>query len=202
MDKNFLFDILKIIVSFLGGGFLVAIYNSYFTNKANKIKKEVDLLQEQLNKLYGPLWFWIGQNKLCFAHIKNLRKAIDNYEEYGREHYDPKDFTAMFVRKKMEALQNDYRKKIKLNNNIIIKILQENFSYLDIDDMELIHKFILDNLRLSMEYADYVDTYNEFLSALRNHMEEPFNYVFLMEQELIDRIEFKFEMKKKILNNL
>lgn len=69
--------ILSIVVSFIGGGAVGALLNWLRAEKSEKRTRKIKYLEDQLNKLYGPLYFIISQSDKLFEIEKNISKPTN-----------------------------------------------------------------------------------------------------------------------------
>ena len=60
------FNTVSLIVSFVGGGIISSLINWIRANKADKKDREIKLLDDQIRKLYGPLYFLVSQSEKLF----------------------------------------------------------------------------------------------------------------------------------------
>jgi hypothetical protein len=58
---------LQLIISFLGGGILVALINWGRTIRSERATRKNDFLKEQITKVYGPLYFFVCLNESLLA---------------------------------------------------------------------------------------------------------------------------------------
>jgi hypothetical protein len=148
MDNN----TLNLIVSFLGGGVVVAIFDWIRINKAEKRSRRLATLSDQLQNLYGPLYFFTSQNQRLFDLNDSILKAYQ--KEYVEEKWSKDEHTQKKLKKNTTTtldLANAYVALATENNDKIIEILKNNYSFIDTDDVDIFQQFVVDYTRLRTE---------------------------------------------------
>jgi len=148
MDNN----TLNLIVSFLGGGVVVAILDGIRINKAEKRSRRLATLSEQLQNLYGPLYFFTSQNQRLFDLNDSILKAYQ--KEYVEEKWSKDEQTQKNLKENTTTtldLANAYVALATENNDKIIEILKNNYSFIDTDDVDVFQQFVVDYTRLKTE---------------------------------------------------
>jgi hypothetical protein len=56
-------SVAQLIMSFLGGGLVVAVFNSVREARSERKRRRIEYLRKQLDGLYGPLHFFAIQNQ-------------------------------------------------------------------------------------------------------------------------------------------
>ena len=173
-------EFLTFIGSFLGGGTLGALINWLRSDRADRKKRRIDFLNDQIRKLYGPVYFFTFQNKKLFELNKRFMDAIDN---------------KIVVDTTIE-IANDFIKPVLENNNKIYEIFNDNYSYIDPEDIDSFAIFYENHIRLNIEKDENgrIRTPMPVLHKVGN--------ISFMRPEFIKNIETKFTKKKQELENL
>jgi hypothetical protein len=144
---------LQLIISFLGGGILVALINWARTSRSERAARKHDFTKEQITKVYGPLFFFVGITEALFALNDKFHKAYNEHfvdQEWGTDSH-----TRENLRKETDAtlqIANHYITIVRDNNSKIMDILRENYAYIDPEDTEVFQQFIVDHLRMEREF--------------------------------------------------
>ena len=143
---------LQLIFSFLGGGVLVAIINWARTSRSERTTRKHDFLKDQIAKLYGPLYFFVGLNEALFALNDKFHKAYE--EHFVKENWSKDPDTRENLRKESQStidIANHYVRLVRDNNCKIADLLRNNYAYIDPEDTEVFQQFIIDHLRMERE---------------------------------------------------
>src|SRR6267142_3611809 len=76
-------EIIRYVLSFLGGGVVAAIGNWIYASKSARRQSEMQYLLSQLQSLYGPLYFFTSQNEQLFKLYNDIHNAYSAY--FGRQ---------------------------------------------------------------------------------------------------------------------
>lgn len=195
--NNTYFSIVSLIVSFLGGGISGALINWVRAERAEKKEREIRLLDDQIRKLYGPLYYFITQSEKLFELTHRFHNAYD--KEYVKKKYSTEEYTRKVLKEKTKKtldIANKYISGVESNNLRIKEILDNNYSLIDPDDIELFSVFYEDHIRLLTERNDEgrIETPFEIYERLGN--------ISFLRPEIIERVKEKFLKKKKGLDNL
>ncbi len=68
-------QIIQLILSFLGGGVVVAILDWVRIIWSERKARRIEYARSQLQSLYGPLQFFTSQNAMLFELNDNFQKA-------------------------------------------------------------------------------------------------------------------------------
>ncbi|MFA5097854.1 MAG: hypothetical protein WC490_04430 [Candidatus Margulisiibacteriota bacterium] len=136
-------DATTLIVSFLGGGITSAIITQICVWKQNEYKESKRFLEEQIKKLYGPMRWHISLSEKAIELSKNTLDAGDKVF-LGKECADGE------VDKTID-ISNEYLKLVKYNNTKMLEILNDNYSYVDLDDIDIFNLFYEHYIRLITE---------------------------------------------------
>jgi hypothetical protein len=146
----------QLVLSFLGalfGGIVVAVINWVRTSKSEKTTRKHEFLKEQIAKLYGPLYFFAGLNEALFVLNDKFHKAYK--EHFIDENWSTDPDTRDNLNKASAATlgtANYYVNLCRDNNAKIIKVLQDNYAYIDPEDTAVFQQFVIDHLRMEREF--------------------------------------------------
>src|SRR5688572_30068939 len=80
VNQSMTFDeIVRLVASFLGGGVVAAVGNWLHASRTARRQREIDRLREQLERLYGPLFFFTTQNQQLFLLNDKIHAAYSGY---------------------------------------------------------------------------------------------------------------------------
>ena len=187
-------EIVKYFGSGILGGILVAAIQWARISRSEKEKRHSEYVYEQLNRLYGPLFFLTTQNQELF----NLcSKIIGGYKKYFEgQDWSTDSITQKNLKDKSHAtieLSNSYIKQVVKNNDKINKLLNDNFSYIDIDDIDVLKKFIMDTIRLEEEGKE------KWQGKIPLEISEIMGNISYSRNEFLNRIRDKFLEKQSVL---
>jgi len=134
---------LQLIISFLGGGILVALINWARTSRSERAARKHEFVKEQMTKVYGPLFFFVGITEAMFALNDKFHKAYN--EHFVDQKWSTDPYTTENLKKESGAtlqIANHYVNIVRENNSKIIDILRENYAYIDPEDTEIFQQFI------------------------------------------------------------
>ncbi|MDD5131288.1 MAG: hypothetical protein PHH44_01360 [bacterium] len=173
-------NVLSLIISFLGGGIVSAAINWARAERSDKKERRIIFLNEQIRKLYGPIYFLTFQISKLFELNNKFLNVDDN---------------SSTISKTIE-IANDFIKQVRENNNKIYEILNNNYAFIDPDDIEIFALFYEHHIRLNIE-KDESGRLRTPLSVYNK-----VGNISFMRPEFIQRIADKFSNKKTELNNL
>lgn len=183
-----------LVVSFLGGGLVVGILNLVHSLHAERAARRTSALTAQLEKLYGPLHFFAAQNR----SLLKLNDALQ--EAHKAEFVDKKWSTSDLTQKNLSEssaqtldLANAYMDLLIENNDCILRIMRENFAYIDPEDAELFGEFIVDYVRHKTEIDDKGRLKTPMLIYRR------MGDIFFLRPAFVDRVEQKVKSKREEL---
>ena len=146
---------IRLVISFLGGGLIAGLLNWFRSITAERVNRRVDFLTEQLQSLYGPLYFFATQNE----RIGELGSAMS--EAYEVEYCEPKWSNDEATRKSLKEettkaidIRNRYTEVTIENNDRMVDILVNNYSLIEPEDADLFQQFVIDVLRNRIETDD------------------------------------------------
>lgn len=184
-----------ITTTVLGSGACAALFSALLQWWSNRREREWSSFNEQLSKLYGPLFFFTSRNESLFRLYDDYHKAYDT--EYGGKKFAPEAHDrAMKEAKALLEEANSYiRTEVKENNQKVIGLLQGNWHLVDLDDLELFSTFQVDVSRLQRT-DDGTFAHTSFVT--HQHI-GPISY---MRPEMITRVKEKFMSKRGRLEQL
>lgn len=194
---NASFYIVSWIVSFLGGGVVVAIINWIRLERSENKQRRINFLSDQLRNLYGPLYYFVSQNMKCFDIYD--RYLVAYREEFINEQWGHDENTRENLRRrsvKTLDIANKYIREVQKNNSKIKDILDSHYAFIDPEDIDDIMLFIEHHLRLNIEIEE------EGILATPDGIYERIGDISYLRPEVIRRIESKFRQKKEELNCL
>lgn len=184
-------------MSFIGGGFAVAVGNWLHAGRASQKQQEIVQLRDQLKYLYGPLSYITRKNEQLFA----LSRAVQGV--YGTEFID-KEWSAdpdtqQRVQEEATAtldLANAYIQQVVENNKKVLEIMEANWHFADLDDIVVFTEFQVDCIRFATEVHGNLRgrTHQVVYRALGN--------ISYMRPALINRIAEKVEIKQEKIGDL
>lgn len=190
-------EIIRLIFSFLGGGLVSGILNWIRLARSEKRARRMTELNEQIRNLYGPLNFFASQNQKCFELNDGILKAYR--KEYIEEKYSKDVYTQENLRKETMLtldIANAYVSLVTQNNEKIIEILRDNYSFVDPEDVDIFQQFIIDYNRLKTER----DESGKLKTPLEIY--EHVGEISFMRPDFIQRVKTKFDAKKKEIESL
>ena len=112
-----------------------------------------EFLKDQMTKVYGPLFFFVGITEALFALSDKFHKAYK--EHFVNQKWSSDPHTKETLGKEANAtlqIANHYVGIVRDNNSKIMDILRENYAYIDPEDTEVFQQFIVDHLRMEREF--------------------------------------------------
>lgn len=192
-----LFFSISLVVSFFGGGVISAGINWARAERADKKERNIKFLEDQLRNLYGPLYYFCSQSEICFELNKKFHDA------YRAEFVTPAWSNSEGTRERLNEqtsttlnIANRYIQEVNLNNQKIKEILDNNYSHIDPDDIDIFMLFDEHFLRYKKEIED-----QDKLTTPINIYERIGDISFLR-PEFIERVKLKFKQKKSALDDL
>lgn len=177
-----IFIIVSLIVSFLGGGVVSAGINQWCMWRQDVNKEKMRLIELQLQKLYGPL-FW---------HLSRSEKALELSRKIlaaGDVEYSGKDSAEEDIQKTI-GVSNEYVSLVKYNNTKALEILNENYVFIDPDDIDVFNLFYEHYIRLITEF-------NEQGSKVPLKIYKRMGDISFLRNEYIGRLKEKYLSKRK-----
>jgi hypothetical protein len=179
------------------GAIIGAIITMISTHTLKTRELRVKLLEDKLNKLYGPIYYYIKLNRNFFEQNSLIHSSwiteyvVPSYsqEPLTQERLNKSDQDTMYIKQK-------YQEQILANNEQIKQALDNNFSLIDIDDIDIFLQFYHHRTRLLVEVK------NEQNIRIPNKIYKHLEDISLMPKEFSDRVEDKFKQKKEKLDRL
>lgn len=191
------FNIVSLIVSFVGGGIISALINWVRTNRADKKDREIKLLDDQIRKLYGPLYFLVSQSEKLFQLNNRFHEAYN--EEYCNKSWSQDQHTKETLKEETTITietANKYVRMVEKNNEKMEEILDNHYPLLDPDDIDTFMVFFEHHTRLNIEK----DTNGKITTPFRIY--KTIGDISFLKPEVIEKIKTKFLNKKKKIENL
>lgn len=145
-------EIVRYVMSFLGGGFAVAAGNWAYSALSSARQREGEHLTAQLQTLYGPLYFFTLQNEKFFELCRKFDAAYTN--EFVSKDWSQDQQTQAAVKKDADStidLSNEYVRRVVANNERVMEILEKGWHLIDSDDVEEFANFQVDFTRFKTE---------------------------------------------------
>ena len=185
-------EIIRLIFSFLGGGLVAGLLDWFRANRSEKNARKISGLQGQIQNLYGPLQFFASQNESYFELNNEFLKAYQ--AEYEGKDWSQDETTQKNLKEETSTvldIANDYIRLVTKNNESILEILRNNYSYIDPEDVAVFQQLIVDYTRLKTEWHEN----SGMKTPLRiyRHIGE----ISFMRPEFINRVKEKFNAKKE-----
>ena len=182
------------LMALLGSGAGVAIVTALFQIWATMRQGELQIIQNQLSALYGPLYYFTCLNKALFDLYKDYHKAYD--KEFKDTNIAPESMESF--KKEATALldeANSYiNTEVMQNNAKIIKLLEKNWHLIDLDDVDIFSRFQIDMARMKRSEGQSVRT----TISLKEHL----GNVSFMRPNMIERVEAKWRLKRTRVEQL
>jgi len=151
---------LQTTVAAVGGGLIVAAFNSWRTSNEARIARDVDHLSKQITELYGPLHYLCESNNGLRARSKQLYEATD--AEYVIVPAPADSETSKAIEHNVERcgrIQEQYAKAIVDNQLKIIEAIESHHILIDVDDLPMFHRFLLNNRLNDLEMLEHGRTF-------------------------------------------
>jgi hypothetical protein len=145
--------ILQLIISFLGGGILVALINWARVARSERTTRQHEFFKEQVAKVYGPLYFFVGLNEALFELSGKFHKAYN--EHFVGQNWSADPHTRETLNRETNAtleIANHYVNLCRDNNAKIVSLLRDNYAHIDSEDTDIFQQCIIDHLRMEREF--------------------------------------------------
>lgn len=188
-------EIIRLLISFLGGGLVAGILNWLRASRAEKRSRRIEFLSNQLQKVYGPLYFYTSQNEKFFEHSRKILGAYD--VEYASKEWSDDKLTRDTLDEETKTtidLSNDYIGFVKKNNLKVIEILNENYSFADSDDFEVFQEFMVNHVRLHTETKEHGG------GGVPHRIYQHLGSISFMRPAFMERVKTKFFRKREELD--
>lgn len=180
------------IIGLIGAGIGIA-GGIIITDRKNKFdegkwikEKKHSFLKEKIHRLYAPIRFFAMQNEKIYEHYEKIHEGIKKVK-----------LTEEGVDKSIE-IGNKYINDVvvRKNNKSILKLLEHNSAYIDLDDYDIFIHFVIDQRRLEIEF----DKSGKLVLPLTVY--DKTEQVSPMHPEFIERVKAKTETKIETLYSL
>ncbi|MCH9030500.1 MAG: hypothetical protein IH819_13065 [Bacteroidetes bacterium] len=156
--------------------------------------RKIEYVNNQLKYLYEPLYCFSSYAEQLFELSDNIQKLYKS--EYAEKNWSQEKTTQENL--KIETtnainVSNEYISNVVSNNNVLKKIIEDNFSYSDLDDVDIFKNFIKDFTRYRTEYDE-----NGALK-LPHRIFFKLNNISFLKPEFIQCVKSKYEIKQKEL---
>jgi hypothetical protein len=144
-------EIIRYILSFLGGGVVAAIGNWIYSTRAARRQNEIQHLLNQLKDLYGPVYFFTSQNEQLFGLCDDVHDA---YSTHFGQNWSPDARTQETLSKQAGAtidLGNAYVQQAVENNDRVMEVLRVHWHLVDDADVPVLSQFQVDHTRFTAE---------------------------------------------------
>jgi len=190
-------EAIRLVVSFLGGGVVVSVIECIRQNRADRKERKVNYLDAQIRNLYGPLYYFVSQSDKLFELNKRFHEAYSK-EFIGKKYSRDKRTQAILKETSGKTLEiaNTYIDEVEKNNEKIKEILDNNYSYIDPDDVDIFIKFYEHHIRLKKEK----DEEGRISTPLLIYQE--IGDISFLRPEFIKRVKAKFKQKKTELEEM
>ena len=187
-------DPLTTIITFLDGGVIGAGIHYASTARSERQRRHANYVHEQLDRLYGPLYFLTNQNKDL---LDLSRKILDKHAEYfDGSIWSKEPHTQEALQKESMGtieLSNAYADQVVENNREIVSLLRENYAYVDHEDVELFTTFAIDAVRMNKEVKE------KRLEDIPLNIYKELGEISFSRPEFLERVKKQFTDKQKIL---
>jgi len=142
----------KFVIAFMGGGIISGFISWARITRSEKTSRKAEYLQNQIDNLYGPLYYFTSQNEQLFELNKNIMEAYNI--EYVDQKWSNDPTTTKSIKSESHLtinIANSYVQVVIENNERITNILQNNSKFIDPEDNKEFQSFAIDNLRLKVE---------------------------------------------------
>lgn len=188
-------QLIQYLMSFFGGGLMVAVFNWVTSTGVARRQREIDYLKGQLQSLYGPLSFFTQQNEKILELIQAFHAAYTG--EFCETNWSPDDQTQANVHAAAATtidLLNLYTHRIVENNSRVMEILEKGWHLIDSEDIEELAQFQVDFTRFRTEVDGKLITPYAIYEAIGD--------VSYMRPSMIKLVKYKLRTKQERLHEL
>lgn len=145
-------EIVRYVMSFLGGGVVVAVGNWIHATRSARRTGELDRLRQQLEVVYGPCFFFTCQNEKMVELNKSIHSAYSEHFS-GKDWSDDANTQDSLKRETKDTidLANEYVMRVTKNNERIMEILERGWHLVDSEDVPVLSQFQVDYTRMKTE---------------------------------------------------
>lgn len=187
-------EVIKTLITFLGGGIIGAGIQWARAARSEREKRHSEYIKEQLQRLYGPLYFLTSINSNLFELNNNILSAHKDYFDGNKWSNDPETRKSLSTESEATInLANEYIYEVVKNNKNIMKLLRDNYSFIDVDDTNIFQEFIVDALRMNKEVEE------EKIKKMPFEIYITLGGISYSRPDFLERIKVKFLAKQDVL---
>jgi hypothetical protein len=188
-------EIFRYILSFLGGGLVLAILNWVKEARSVARQREIACLQNQLQLLYGPLHCLTAQTQEILKLHENLENSLNpiNKPEPREEQIPP--FSSSEA-EQIIALMNAYTEEVKKNKVRIRQLLETNWSLIHAEDVAPFLAFLADTTRSQVEIDE------KYAMGVAFRVKPHLGDIFIIRPEFVDQVTSRWNTLRKRLDTL
>jgi hypothetical protein len=190
-------EIIRYLMSFLGGGVVVAVGNWIHATRSAQRSGELDRLRQQLEVVYGPCFFFTCQNQRMFDLNKSIQDAYSAHFVETKWSLDEK--TQESVRQEAKEtldLANEYVLRVNKNNERVMEILERGWHLIDSDDVPIFSQFQVDFTRMKTEIR------GKMRMRMPLEIYKQVGDISFMRPEIVERVKQKVESKQSRIASL
>ncbi len=190
-------DIDSLVLGLFGGGTLIALIAQQLAIRNAKKERKLQQLETQIRELYGPLFYLVSQSERLFSLIGRFDDAY-KAEFIDKQYVDNPTTRERINQESTDTLKlkNQYATQVEANNEKISQLLNDKFSYIDPDDIELFLLFFEHYSRMTTERNEGGILKTPFL--VYRHIGD----ISYLRPEFIERVDKQFLRKKNELDRL
>lgn len=189
-------EALTTIITFLGGGVLGAGIQYVRAARSEREQRLSSYTNSQIDKLYGPLYFYTSQNEKLFELSRKILEAHSTYFDREWSQSPQTQKSVLEESTNTIALSNSYVEQVVRNNDEILTILRSNFGFADMDDVEIFTQFSIDVIRLKNEVE------GEKMKGIPLNIYRIVGDISYSRPEFLRRVKDKFAAKQEQLKRL
>ena len=143
----------EIVIPFLSGAVGGSIVTAIFNYLTMKHKFQISYIKKQIDHFYGPLYIIVSHSSKNFENANMILHAYDKY--YSSEEWSQEESTQKILKEESSRtidISNEYVKAANENNEKIFGIIMNNYSLIDLDDINIVDDYIKNYARLRIEY--------------------------------------------------
>jgi len=141
-----LFIILSFAVALLGGASIGAVIGGLFAQHAAAKERKIRFLDDQIRKLYGPLYYFVSKSEKLLELRARFESAYDSEFCNVILNDDNKKAADETIN-----IENEYIHKVTENNREMQEILDNSSALIDPSDIDMFLLFYENHIRLQTE---------------------------------------------------
>ena len=189
-------EALTTIITFLGGSILSTGIQYVRAARSEHKQHLSSYTNSQIDKLYGPLYFYTSQNEKLFELSRKILEAHSTYFDREWSQSPQTQKSVLEESTNTIALSNSYVEQVVRNNDEILTILRSNFGFADMDDVEIFTQFSIDVIRLKNEVE------GEKMKGIPLNIYRIVGDISYSRPEFLRRVKDKFAAKQEQLKRL